>query len=189
MRRSSILGLFVLSMVLMASGAFAIAYPHIFSTSKGELSVYQVSPVGIQIDRLAEGDSLHLWYSSDNPVGVYLMKRALADEFRSPKMDKEPLPPPISEGTEGSVSIEIQEGGDYEILFIPENPYSPEYQVAGEDGSYVVHVEYELERSVKREIVGFLVYGISLIILSVGSGVVGYLGYKRSRTADDDRRT
>jgi hypothetical protein len=104
-------------------------------------------------------------------------------------MEKEPLPPPLSSGTEDSVTIEVENDSDYEIMFIPDNTYYPGYQIENNEGSYLVHVEYDLERSVRREMVGFLIYGISLLILSIGSGVIAIIGHRRSRSPDDDRRT
>jgi len=175
------------SVILLVCSIFAIVYPFIFNTTQGEIEVHQSPPVGIQINNLADGDRLELEYNADRPVEVYFIRRSLADEYRSPRMDKEPLPEPVYTGSEGKLTLHVQYKGDHEIFFLPDIERSVSEDPEGNIVSMVIIIEYSLERSVRREIIGFTIYGASLMILSLGSGAASIFGYRRSRTKIDDR--
>lgn len=89
---------------------------------EGQTEVNVTYPRGISLRNMKEGRSIDLRYSSEYELGVYLLTEAQADDLRRPSFFQDPdLPPSIHNGREGSINIEIERSGTYELMFYNES--------------------------------------------------------------------
>lgn len=157
MRRKILYSVLLLGLFLLPISGLTMASPFIFNSTEGTLEVNWANPVGLKFVHLEEGDRLDLTYSSTINVSIYFLRRERANEFRSPSFYKDQLPEPMISGRSGSIKIEVEDEGDYEILFLPE------------EASNTFKVEYSLKRSLQREI---LVYSLSAIGMLLTSAIL-----------------
>ncbi|MGA1819519.1 MAG: hypothetical protein ACMUHU_00770 [Thermoplasmatota archaeon] len=161
--------------VLLVSGCVSflaaimvILVPVLLSDLEGSIEVNWANPVGIQMKGLQKGDSFEVEYSSDINVSLYLLTDDQANEYRSPALYKDPLPDPLVTDREGSVTVHIEEDGDYEILFLPEEP------------ARTFTVDYKVDRSLVMERSAFLISSIGLFLTSIIFLVLGVVLLKRT---------
>ena len=164
------------SIVLLISGILllilsvgTILLPFIASDVSGTIEVNWANPVGIKMDDLREGDSFDLTYRSDINVSLYFISREQANEYRSPSLNKKPLPQPIISGDEGEVDISVETDGDYELLFLAEEP------------ARTFEVDYEMDRSLPRERAIFIMAGTGLLMTSLVFIVLGIVLSKKGK--------
>ncbi len=174
--------------LMLITSFFCIAFPFIFNRTDGTLKIDILEPVGIQIDDLWKNDDIIIDFRSEIPMEVYFLTRDEANEYRSPTFYKSPLPDPIFVGSSGRIIIEIPKKDDYEILFIPGMNLSETSEIndtnPGNADLSRVKVDYEMERHVMREIIGFMIYGTSLFIFSSGSLIIRHLRSKNRKNHD-----
>lgn len=171
MRRSLIYTLFVIGLILLPLSVFTFLIPYLFNSSEGTIEVNWANPMGLKMNNLEEGDGMKVSYQAEINVSLYLLTREEANEFRAPHFYKDPLPDPISEGSNGTVEIDIQDRGDYELLFLPKEPFN------------TFNVDYDLERDLNRERTVFIFSGICLILTSMVLVILGSVLLKRSNNA------
>ncbi|MGA1866384.1 MAG: hypothetical protein ACMUFK_02820 [Thermoplasmatota archaeon] len=154
---------YVIGIVMVPVSILISVYPILFNEIDGTIDVNWAAPVGIKMDRLSKGDRFDIDYSSEINVSLYLLTSRQANQYRSPFFYKEPLPEPISVGDQGSIEVVINESGDYELLFLPNEP------------SMTFTVEYELQRSIFRERIMFILSGAGLLLTSLIFIVLGFV--------------
>ncbi|MFW3146740.1 MAG: hypothetical protein ACMUIE_08020 [Thermoplasmatota archaeon] len=123
-------------------------------TLKGSLEPHWSSPKGIRLSDAREGDDFTIEYSASENVSVYLLTKDQADEMRSPRFYKEPLPTPLFEGNNCKLKTEFGSSGDYEIVFLPV------------DGSFDFNVDYRIS-GLRTDNTIYIISAVGLIVLSV----------------------
>lgn len=89
---------------------------------EGQMEVNVTYPKGISLRNMKEGRSLDLRYSSEFELSVYLLTEDQANDLRQPSYFKDPdLPPSLHTGREGSIKIEIERPGTYELMLYNES--------------------------------------------------------------------
>jgi hypothetical protein len=116
---------------------------------------------------VTKGDKIEISYRSEINVSMYMLTREEANEFRSPSFYKEPLPESLINGKNATVELEIEENGDYELLFLPDEP------------SRTFDVDYDLKRDLKVEKAIYFLSGTGLLLTSLILIVVGAVLIKR----------
>jgi hypothetical protein len=162
----------VFGLLFIILSVIVLIIPFTFNRSEGSIDVNWANPVGIKIDGLRKGDSLDLTYNAELNVSMYLLTRKEAEEYRSPLFYKEPLPDPIFKGRNGSLEIEIEKGGDYEILFLPEEP------------STTFKLNYTIDRDIQREKQVYFLSAGGLFLTSMVLIILGIVLSKNSKMED-----
>lgn len=72
---------------------------------------------GLRFNDMRSGDNVDISYRSNADLRMYLMTREEADEFRRITFEEKILGEPITSGYMGEENIEIDENGDYEMIF------------------------------------------------------------------------
>lgn len=169
-RRSTII-LTVSGSVFLLAGILTLLVPFLLSDLEGTLEVNWANPVGIQMKNLQKGDRFDIEYSSETNVSLYLLTDDQANQYRSPAMDKDPLPDPLMTGKEGEVEVTIEKNGDYEVLFLPEEP------------ARTFTVDYNVDMSLTRERSIFIISSMGLFITSLILFVLAFVLWKRMKNA------
>jgi len=169
-KRSAVI-LMVSGGVFLLAGVLALLVPFFLNDIEGTIEVNWANPVGIQMKNLQKGDRFDIQYSSEANVSLYLLTDDQANEYRSPAMDKQPLPDPLFTGREGKVDVRIEKDGDYEVLFLPDEP------------ARVFKVDYKVDRSLVRERSIFIISSIGLFLTSMILFILGYVLLKRTTNA------
>lgn len=154
---------FMVGIVMVPLSIFTSIYPVLFDEIDGKIDVNWAAPAGIKLDGLRKGDRFEIGYSSDINVSLYLLTSRQANDYRSPLFYKEPLPEPIAMGKRGSAEVEINDSGDYELLFLAREP------------STTFTVEYGLQRSIFRERTMFILSGTGLLMTSLIFITLGFV--------------
>jgi hypothetical protein len=95
---------------------------------KGQMNLEWSMPKGLRFSNLKDGDRMDIEYNADTELSVYILKQDQADEFRSPSFYKDPLPEPVYTGKNGDITVDIEDDGDYEVLFFNES-FSSDHEV------------------------------------------------------------
>lgn len=172
MSRRVYISLMIFGLLLILLSVIVLIIPFTFSTSEGSIEVNWANPVGIKINGLSKEDSLDISYNADLNVSLYLLTRREAEEYRSPLFYKDPLPDPIQTGRNGSVDIKIEKNGDYELLFLPEEP------------STSFKVNYTIDRDIQREKQVYYLSSGGLFLTSMVVIVLGVVLSKRGKMED-----
>ena len=72
---------------------------------------------GLRLNDMRSGDKVDISYRSNADLRMYLLTREEADHFRSITFEEKILGKPITSGYRGEENIEIDEEGDYEMVF------------------------------------------------------------------------
>lgn len=167
MKKGPIYALFIIGIILLPITFLTFSYPYIFNSSHGAIEVNWANPTGLKLNDVTKGDKIEISYGSEINVSMYMLTREEANEFRSPSFYKEPLPEPLISGKNATVELEIEENGDYELLFLPDEP------------SRTFDVDYDLKRDLKGEKAIYFLSGIGLLLTSLILIVLGSVLIKR----------
>lgn len=146
------------AIVVISMCSFIFSFYNI--QNKGTLDINWSTPKGIRYQRLLEGDRIEISFSSDENLSVYLLSFEEAEEYRSARMYKDPLPQPIFAGKRGEITIIIKKEGDYELLFWNES-FSSDHRL-----DYEIHI-YSRDRVI-------FLRSVSIILLLTGLGLLAW---------------
>ena len=162
----------VATIIILLMALLAFTFPYIKRPIDGSLEVSWARPKGIRFNGMSQGDVIHLRYTCDNDIGIYLLDQDHAEEYRSPLYEKRPLPDPVYTGHEGDISIVVDSGGDKELLFWNES------NRAAHRVQYSISTKMKLERNIS------VISGTSLLIISAIPAASAYLKYHLKKRRD-----
>lgn len=148
---------------LLSFSIFAFIFPTVKPPLEGEFTIKWSRPSGLRFDDLKRDDTLKIHFECDLSVGIYLLPKATAEEFRSPSFYKEPLPPPNFVEKEGDILITVTEDGDYELLFWNES-FTSDHTI-----------KYSIRTHLHKDFTISIISGTSLLFLSCVPPVIWFL--------------